>query len=284
MKKKHFAIVCIMLALASCKKDPVKDQTNSTTSYFVDYDAAVNVSSFNYSDGTKHKWKAGDLIYVWFDSNISKRPDLALKYVGTNWVADRTIPVSGAKPSETGYYKAVHMSNGTDIRKMNPETSGDYLFLMFPNEKNGLIRLPLVLDAREQNYSFDAETKVLSMEINDWLVHTEMRLFVENDDNKMSASYPIAGMADGSPIRNSAGIVIDKDLIAIAMGMNEKILGFAEEGGVAFYIDGVPHGETDIHLTLTESGGETKAYTLPKFKTVGLSSMVNVKVKHSDFK
>lgn len=276
MKSKLLAIAAIMLALVSCKKEPVSKNN------YVDYDADAKVISVKCADGSEYKWKTGDLINVWFDSNKSQLPDLVLKCVGENWIADRNAPVSGAKPAESGNFKAFHFSDNPDLSTFKPEISGSSLYLRRPEAE--VFAAPLIMDARSQTYSFDAASNVLSIEIKEWNLGTELRLAVVNDDGLLSSSFPMKAKANGRTLKCSYGIAIDDNYVLPLTGQHERLLGFREGGKVVFYFDDAYFSKsTDIEFTLIEENSVRK-YTLPSFKYDYSTGMVNVEVKHSDFK
>lgn len=276
MKSKLLAIAALMLALVSCKKEPVSKNN------YVDYDADAKVISVKCADGSEYKWKTGDLINVWFDSNMSQLPDLVLKCVGENWIADRNAPVSGAKPAESGNFKAFYFSDNPDLSTFRPQLLGSALHLWRPEAE--IYAAPLIMDARSQTYSFDAVSNVLNIEIKDWSFGTELRLAVANDDGKLSSSFPMIARAGEKTLRCSCGISFIGDVVVPIGGQNERMLGFEEDGKVVFYFDDAYFPQsTDIKFTLIEEN-TIREYTLPSFKYDFSTGMVNVEVKHSDFK
>ena len=87
MKKLSILIAAVAaLVLCACSKENAATNPAETgkVSLNVQFDVTSIVPS---TKAVKAGWESGDIIYCWFDGNISQAPDMTLTYDGSAWNA-----------------------------------------------------------------------------------------------------------------------------------------------------------------------------------------------------
>lgn len=172
--KKIFAIlssVIIALCFTACSND-IETVIDSAKPIKLN----ITVGNLNNEDGTravKTGWETGDKIYIWYDDNKSKTPDLVIKKAASGWVEDTEATTSGNTPKTAGgVIKALYLGH---LSPSDLSEKTDYFhkeFLGFPDHGYEIMMFgyPKVTDltvyTKNRNYTFDGST--LDVTINDW--------------------------------------------------------------------------------------------------------------------
>lgn len=99
-----FAAIAAAFCLASCNKAQVEAPSTG-----LKLNITVAEMGGAATKAVKTGWVAGDKINIWYDTNVTAKPDLVIAYNGTIWSPDESATVSGAVPSASGNLKAVYV-------------------------------------------------------------------------------------------------------------------------------------------------------------------------------
>ena len=274
MKKTLFFLGCMALLLAGCNKVmPEEDPTEDPPRHLA---VDIQVSIGSDTRAVKTEWRAGDKVYVVFDSfwKIGSNEHLTLTYNGSSWINEFSSSgleqylLDHANDSGDKSLTAVYLSddldpvfkyyhdrydlNGSDILEYgismqnHDELKG---FYMYANDKPYT-----VVDGK------------LTAEVNLILPERTVHFFIGNISADKAANYTLScpnlfpfhfrsiyvwGYY-GNPIMN--GPYVD----FAAIGSGEPIAAWPHDGGIAFVCgirDSVPGQEAEYFLTVVDNNG-----------------------------
>lgn len=229
-------------------------------------DASALKFNFTVSDppgGTraiKQGWENGDVINIWFDTNISKEPDMYLVYQDGSWFTSEVKAEIAQNLKEEGNLKFFwEGSNSWDTWVLAYPTISDHWFK--PAEGNGH---PLLLNQSGSHskdaYHFDKSTNTITATLH-WSYRTNIQVVVEGitpaDGYKMKCQ-------NGSGIHCPFGISINSDNTSMPNG-SVPVLGVAnEENTTAFSLQVIDPGEHDITFVLIAPDNKEIYYSVKK--------------------
>lgn len=227
-------------SFASCQKEAMVDTTVAEQVQNTKV-SKVNISVGGFGEAStkamKKNWEAGDKINIWFDANVSYRPDLVILYDGEVWDIDESVSesLSGRTPSASGTLKAVYESsndyfntfgvyggNGQIVPKKHSAVNGREAFAM-----------PMLVYTENITYSF--EDGELDAFLNGWSFMTPVQVVIkglegEPEDYAIQCDQLYA--VSGFYFSNSKRISIYGEG-TYAYAYYQK--GVANKDGVAFY-------------------------------------------------
>ena len=245
------------LALASCQKaefsEPVSD----------DFQLNVTVADLGSGDDAtkamiKTLWTEGDRIFIWYDTNKTDNPDLAIAYDGATW--NKTT-------------KNVNLTNN------NPSEGDDkYIKALYNGQ---------VIATSKDSYIFKNNT--LTFSINNWTFLSEIQVVVTGITGE-ATDYTLA-CDKFYPFNSTSIYTVDASTITAVAGTR----GAAEQGfeskanpGCATFVfataDYTTGDATDSYTFTLKKAGERKAYT-PEAKSFlkDSTSIKGIKMAESSF-
>ena len=243
------------LGISSCSKE-IEDNT-PTQEEAKELILDVTVANLDGSVDTravKKGWEVGDRVNIWFDGHTTAKPDLIIKWDGTNWCQHSVAAdVSGNAPSTTGVINYCYEGFNDLSKYTNPSN-------------NGTSGLPTIANLLYGNYydqqpSYTYSEGVLSFEITYWRPWFMYQIVIEGID-------PNAYALKCNQLSALEGITIYDTHIACNNTRKNGYYtnGVANKDGAAFYfyIYGVSAGaKTDFDFTLmNKKDGSTYYYSV----------------------
>lgn len=243
------------LGISSCSKE-IEDNTptqEETKELILDVTVA-NLDGSVDTRAVKKGWEVGDKVNIWFDGHTTAKPDLIIKWDGTNWCQHSVAAdVSGNAPSTTGVIKYCYEGFNDLSKYTNPSNNG----------KSGLPSIANLLYCNyfDQQPSYTYSEGVLSFEITYWRPWFTYQIVIEGID-------PNDYALKCNQLSAIEGITIYSTHIACNNTRQNGYYtnGVANEDGAAFYfyMYGVSAGaKTDFDFTLmNKKNGSTYYYSV----------------------
>lgn len=243
------------LGISSCSKE-IEDNTptqEETKELILDVTVA-NLDGSVETRAVKKGWEVGDRVNIWFDGHTTAKPDLIIKWDGTNWCQHSVAAdVSGNAPSTEGVINYCYEGFNDLSKYTNPS-------------KNGTSGLPTIANLLYCNYfgiqpSYTYSEGVLSFEITYWRPWFAYQIVIEGiDPNDYALKCNQLSAIEGIKI-------YDTHILCNNTWQNGYYTnGVANEDGAAFYfyMSGVTEGaKTDFDFTLmNKKNGSTYYYSV----------------------
>ncbi|MBQ0029440.1 MAG: hypothetical protein MJZ24_07020 [Paludibacteraceae bacterium] len=260
------ATAVVALGFASCSNEE-EDETPAPKSEIKLNISVCNLDGGNDDNGgvstkaAKSGWVNGDKINIWYDENFGEKPDLVIKYNGTNWTIDTEVETSENVPSASGTIKFLY-EGYNDLSKYivtSPSSSstkwGETFNLTFGSERYSA------------EYTYEDGT--ISFSINKWIPLSEFQVVVtgiaaDEYELKCDALLKAAGF-----IVNSKGVSTSNS------AYNYYTNGVANADGAAFYFRAnksdnytftLKNKTTGVEYTYTATGKSHSQYTFTAVK------------------
>lgn len=242
------------LCILSCQKDNVPVEASALKFNFTVSDPPAGTRAI------KQGWENGDVINIWFDTNISQEPDMYLTYRDGAWITSEVRSEIAQNLKEDGSLKFFwEGSNSWSTWVLAYPTISDHWFK--PADGQGH---PLVLNesgSHSKNaYHFDKATNTITANLT-WQYRTNIQVVVEGitpaDGYKMKCTSE-------SRIHCPFGISINSDNTSMPNG-SVPVLGVAnEENTTAFSLQVIEPGEHDITFVLIAPDNKEIYYSVKK--------------------
>ena len=248
------AAVLSALFILSCQKDNAPVEASALKFNFTVSDPPAGTRA------VKQGWEDGDVINIWFDTNISKEPDMYLVYQDGSWFTSEVRAEIAQNLKEEGNLKFFwEGSNSWDTWVLAYPTISDHWFK--PAEGNGH---PLLLNQSGSHskdaYHFDKSTNTITATLH-WSFRTNIQVVVEGitpaDGYKMKCTSE-------SKIYCPFGVSINSDNTSMPNG-SVPVLGVAnEENTTAFSLQVIEPGEHEITFVLIAPDNKEIYYSVRK--------------------
>lgn len=259
--KKIFAIlssVIIALCFTACSND-IETVIDSAKPIKLN----ITVGNLNNEDGTravKTGWETGDKIYIWYDENKSKTPDLVIKKAASGWVEDTEATTSGNTPKTAGgVIKAMYLGHQSisDLSDAVDIDGVDYLEFKQHSYEDFLFGHPIATDllvySKNRSYTFTNET--LEVNISNWLYLFNTQIIVKDiPAGQWAMRNQLLSVARGidwsNSVHNHCGKYYDP-LFALGQTIDE---------GVVFYFNYTESDKNfDLELIDLDNGGYSRS-------------------------
>jgi hypothetical protein len=257
MKKYSLLAIAALIALSavSCTKEIIVPETSASA-------IKVNFSVGDLPNGTrsvKAGWENGDVINIWFDTNMTKTPDLTLTYQNGSWVNSEISQEIAQKLKEDGYLRFFWESSNSWDSWILPYSMFDNVYS--PVSGKGFPLLFTESSNRTNNYyHFDEATQTLTASLQ-WQYRTNVQIVVEGitpADNYRLTCNGTTGLYTASFIE------MHKDITGLSTG-STRIYGMPNGvNGTAFSLAVHTPGEREVILTLIAPDMTEKTYTVTR--------------------
>ena len=237
-------------AIVSCNKESVPAETPALKFNFTVSDPPGGTRAI------KQGWENGDVINIWFDTNVSKEPDMNIVYRDGEWVSSEVRAEIAKNLKEEGRLKYFwEGSNSWDTWVQAYYGATSYK----PADGKGY---PLIVNetgtSADKVYHFDKATNTITATLK-WQYCTNIQVVVEGitpeDGYKLQCS---------NGVWTPFGLGISESNTNLSNG-NVPILGVAnEENTTAFSLLVINPGEQHITFTLIAPDGKECKYEVTK--------------------
>lgn len=287
---KSLAMAVIAIAFASCQKMEIEDEAQVSQSSAIIVDIKMCDLNTGNADtkAPKTGWADGDIVNIWYESNLTVKPDLAIVYKNGKWDVDPSVATSGKKPAASGIMHVMYIQGGSVSQYMELGTTSvsgvSYTALKFKkstttvDSKNKAAIVPMTAYAGHINYTFtsnklSAEVKSLNFLNNTHIVITGLP----------SGNWALAG----DVFRPRETIYVKDGGFAVpysSIANGNYVYGVQESDGMAFCFNAIQtDGPFFFALVNTDTG--KKLYYQVKGKTVStdIQTQNAVKMKYANF-
>ena len=245
MKKIAFAFAAVAAALsfASCNKAETPAETPEQNEKQPIHFNITVADPDPATKAVKSGWVAGDIINIWFDSNISQTPDMTLTYDGASWVASAVAQEVVSNLQASGklkfFWEGTNNLSGWTYNEGYFTPAGGMPRVLYPHWY-----------ADNNKYTFDAATQTLTANLQ-WCYGTNFHIVVEGLDPE--DGYQLK-YDEGAPFYGVSRIGVNASSVFCPTG-SVNASGVANEDGVAFNMYLESAGEKTFTFTLIDSEG-----------------------------